>query len=62
VWEKDEIRKDDSFAAFEEVLQLAKQHQVAGPCGRQQLRGRTLRRLEQLGGRTAYQHTTLHAV
>lgn len=23
VWEKDEIRKDDSFVAFEELLQLA---------------------------------------
>lgn len=28
VWEKDEIRKDDSFRAFEEVLELAVQNNV----------------------------------
>jgi double-strand break repair protein MRE11 len=28
VWEKDEVRKDDSFNAFEEVLQLAQAHDV----------------------------------
>lgn len=28
VWEKDEIRKDDSFAAFEEILQLAQEQEV----------------------------------
>lgn len=28
VWEKDEIRKDDSFTAFEEILQLAQEHEV----------------------------------
>ena len=26
MWEKDEVRKDDSFMAFEEVLQLAAKH------------------------------------
>ena len=25
VWEKDEIRKDDSFKSFEEVFEIAKQ-------------------------------------
>lgn len=33
VWEKDEIRKDDSFVAFEEVLQLAKEQQARGGWG-----------------------------
>lgn len=28
VWEKEEDRKHDSFRAFEEVLQLAKEHDV----------------------------------
>lgn len=28
VWEKDEIRKDDSFIAFEEILQLAQAQAV----------------------------------
>ena len=28
VWEKDEIRKDDSFTAFEEILQLAQEQEV----------------------------------
>ncbi len=28
VWEKDEIRKDDSFMAFEEVLQMAVEQNV----------------------------------
>jgi double-strand break repair protein MRE11 len=28
VWEKDEIRKDDSFDSFEEVLQMAVQQNV----------------------------------
>lgn len=28
VWEKDEIRKNDSFDAFEEVLRLAKDNRV----------------------------------
>ncbi len=28
VWEKDEIRKDDSFITFEEILQLAQQREV----------------------------------
>jgi double-strand break repair protein MRE11 len=28
VWEKDEIRKDDSFVTFEEILQIAQQQAV----------------------------------
>jgi len=28
VWEKDEIRKDDSFITFEEILQIAQQQAV----------------------------------
>lgn len=28
VWEKDEIRKDDSFTAFEEILQVASDQEV----------------------------------
>jgi double-strand break repair protein MRE11 len=28
VWEKEEDRRDDSFRAFEEILQLAKQQNV----------------------------------
>lgn len=28
VWEKDEIRKDDSFVAFEEILRLAQKEAV----------------------------------
>lgn len=28
VWEKEEDRKHDSFKAFEEILQLAQQHDV----------------------------------
>ena len=28
VWEKDEIRKDDSFVTFEEIFDCAKKHEV----------------------------------
>ena len=28
MWEKDEIRKDDSFVAFEEILKLAQKEEV----------------------------------
>ena len=28
VWEKDQIRKDDSFVTFEEILQIAQQQAV----------------------------------